>query len=109
MLLLSEGDLEEILSSHPILIEEGLTLLGKQVSVGRLRVDLLFRDRFGDTLVVELKRGVIKREHVGQIMEYSGSLYEGKPVRLMLVGSRVPPSFKRSLEYHGIEWRELSS
>jgi hypothetical protein len=26
----------------------------------------------------------------------------------MLIGSRVPPSFQRSLEYHGIEWRDLS-
>ena len=100
--------MEEILATHPILIEEGLTLLGRQVSVGRLRVDLLFRGRFGDTLIVELKRGTIRREHVGQIMEYSGSLYNGKPVRLMLIGNRVPPSFQRSLEYHGIEWRELS-
>lgn len=41
---LSEGDLEEILARHPILIEEGLTLLGRQVSIGNLRVDLLSRD-----------------------------------------------------------------
>jgi hypothetical protein len=108
MLFFSERDFEKILARHPILIEDGLTLLGRQVSVGSLRVDLLFRDRFGDILIVELKKGVIRREHVGQIMEYSGSLYDGKPVRLMLVGSRVPPSFQRSLEYHGIEWRELS-
>lgn len=68
---LSEGDLEEILASHTVLIEEGLSLLGTQVSIGNLRVDLLFRDRFGDTLIVELKRGTIRREHVGQIMELS--------------------------------------
>lgn len=106
-LFLTERDMEQIISKHSELIEEGLVLIGRQVSIGGLRVDLLFRDRFGETLVVELKRGTIKREHVGQIMEYSGSLYEGKPVRLMLVGNRVPPSFQRSLEYHGIEWREL--
>lgn len=104
---LTEDALEEILAKHPILIEEGLTFLGRQVSVGRLRVDLLFKDRFGDTLIVELKRETIRREHVGQIMEYSGSIIEGKPVRLMLIGSRVPPSFQRSFEYHGIEWREI--
>lgn len=101
--MLSESDLEEVLAGHPILIEEGLTLLGRQVSVGKLRVDLLFRDRFGDTLIIELKRGTKRREHVGQIMGYSRSLYDGKPVRLMLVGSRVSPSFQRSLKYHGIE------
>lgn len=106
---LSESDMEEIIAKHPEIIEDGLTLLGRQVSVGHLRADLLFRDKFGDTLVVELKKGNIKREHVGQIMEYSGTLYEQRPVRLMLVGNRVPPSFRRSLEYHGIEWREMTN
>jgi RecB family endonuclease NucS len=104
----SESDIEEVLARHPELLEDGLTLVGRQVSVGKLRVDLLYRDRLGDILVVELKKGVIKREHVGQIMDYAGSLYDGKPVRLMLLSNRVPPSFQRSLEYHGIEWREIS-
>lgn len=107
-LFFTEKDMEEIVSKHPELIEEGLVLVGRQESLGDMRVDLLFKDRFGETLVVELKRGAIKREHVGQAMEYFGTLYDGKPVRLMLVGNRVPPSFQRSLEYHGIEWRELN-
>jgi len=107
-LFFTESDMEEIIAKYPVLIEDQLTLLGRQVSLGNLRVDLLFRDRLGDTLVVELKKGVIKREHIGQIMEYSGTLYDEKPVRLMLVGNRVPQSFRRSLEYHGIEWREIT-
>jgi len=107
-LFFTESDMEEIIAKYPILIEDQLTLLGRQVSLGSLRVDLLFRDRFDETLVVELKKGVIKREHVGQIMEYSGTLYDEKPVRLMLVSNRVPPAFRRSLEYHGIEWREIT-
>ncbi|KPV64459.1 MAG: hypothetical protein AOA66_0150 [Candidatus Bathyarchaeota archaeon BA2] len=68
----SESDMEEIMAGHPEIIEDGLTLLGRQVSLGHLRADLLFKDKFGDTLVVELKRGNIKRGHVGQIIEYSG-------------------------------------
>lgn len=108
MFSFTERDMEEVVAKHPDLIEDGLTLLDRQVFIGLLRVDLLFRDKFGDTLVVELKRGTIKREHVGQIMEYSGTLYNNKPVRLMLIGNRVPPSFKKSLEYHGIEWKEIS-
>jgi hypothetical protein len=100
--------MEEIIAKYPILVEDQLTLLGRQVTLGSLRVDLLFRDRFGETLIVELKKGVIKREHIGQIMEYSGTLYDEKPVRLMLIGNRVPPAFRRSLEYHGIEWREMT-
>ncbi len=105
--LLSEDDMETILATYPRLIEEGLTLVGRQMSVGRVRVDLLFKDKFGDILVVEGKSGTVKREHVGQIMEYLGTLYDGKPIRLMLIGNRVPPALRNALEYHGIEWREI--
>lgn len=100
--------MEEIIANHPDIIEESLTLIGRQVSIGRLRCDLLLKDKFGDYLLIEMKKGNLSRQHVGQIMEYCGTLYEGKPLRLMLVSNRVPPSFRKSLEYHGIEWREIS-
>ena len=103
----TENEIEEVLAKTSGLIEEGLTLIGRQVSFGNLRVDLLFRDRFGENLIVEVKRGTIKREHIGQIMEYSGSLPDQKPVRLMLIGNRVPSAFRKSLDYHGIEWKEI--
>ncbi|MEA2089351.1 MAG: endonuclease NucS [Thermoproteota archaeon] len=103
----TENEIEETLAKTPNLIEEGLTLIGRQVSFGNLRVDLLFRDRFGENLIVEVKRGTIKREHIGQIMEYSGSLPDQRPMRLMLIGNRVPPAFRKSLDHHGIEWKEI--
>jgi len=107
----SENDMEEIISKHPEIIEEGLTLKGRQVYVSGLRIDLLFQDRFGDKLIIELKKGTVSRDHVAQLMEYSGAMPESEKsvTRVMLVANVVPPRWKKALEIHGIEYRELTS
>lgn len=107
---MKESAFESILAKYPELIEEKLTLLGRQVSLGRKHVDLLFRDRHGQKLIVELKIGPILREHVAQVMDYEGYFLtpDDPTPRVMLVGNRVPENFRRSLDHHGIEWREIS-
>jgi len=42
-------------------------------------------------------------------MDYEGELLfpDDPTVRVMLIGNRVPPSFGRSLDHHGLEWREF--
>jgi hypothetical protein len=90
------------------MIEEGLRLIGRQVTVCGRRIDLLFEDRFGQKLVVELKWGPIKDEHVGQVMYYQGAILSGgEPVRVMLIGTRVPPAIQRSLDFNGLAAREI--
>jgi RecB family endonuclease NucS len=54
---MKESDFESILERYPELIEEGLILEGRQVAIGRKHIDLLFHDRLGQKLIVELKRG----------------------------------------------------
>lgn len=106
---MNENQFENILAKYPELIEEGLSLTGRQVNIRGKFVDLVFKDRHGQHLVVELKRGTVKREHIGQLMDYEGFYLsgDGSPIRVMLIGNRVPPNFRRSLEYHGFEWREI--
>lgn len=106
---MKEQDFEDILSKYPELIEEGLTLKGRQVHVRGKYVDLLFEDRHGHTLIVELKKGVIKREHIAQLLDYEGHFLspDDPTVRVMLIGNRVPPNLRRSLDHHGFEWREI--
>lgn len=105
---LLESDIERILSVHHDLIESGLKLKGRQITVAGKRADLVFNDKIGDTLIVELKKGVIKRQDIAQILEYDGLLCdENNPTRLMLIGNIVPPPIRRSLERHGMEWKEL--
>ncbi|MDB5580299.1 MAG: hypothetical protein JWR80_5475 [Bradyrhizobium sp.] len=106
---MNERQFEDILQKYPDLIETGLTLAGRQVSVKGKFIDLLFQDSRKQKLIVELKVGTILRKHVAQLMDYEGELLspDDPTVRIMLVGNRVPPNFRRSLDHHGIEWKEL--
>lgn len=108
--MLSEKQFEDILCRYPELIEDGLTHCRRQVTVYNRRMDILFEDRFGSTLIVELKRGAIKDTHVGQIMAYEGLILsaDDPTIRVMLIGTRVPPNIRKSLDHHGIAWREIS-
>jgi hypothetical protein len=105
-----EKDLEDILVKYPGLIEDGLELLGRQVSVFGRRMDLLFKDRLGRKLIVELKYGPIKDEHIGQLLSYEGMLLSAEDplIRVMLIGTRVPPNIARTLDHHGIAWKEIT-
>lgn len=78
--------------------------------IGQRHIDLVFRDKFGQRLIIELKNGPILRAHIGQLFEYQGELLtpDDPNVRVMLIGNRVPPNMRRSLEHHGFEWLELT-
>jgi Endonuclease NucS C-terminal domain len=104
-----ENDFEDILERYPELIENGLTKEGRQVYVDGKYVDLIFRDRFGQKLIVELKIGAVKRKDVAQLLDYEGYfLSESDPtIRVMLIGNRVPENLRRSLDHHGFEWKEI--
>ncbi len=69
-----EKDFEDILDKHPALIEPGLKRIGRQVVMYGRRMDLLFEDEHGNKLIVELKAGPIKDEHMGQILSYEGMI-----------------------------------
>jgi 5-methylcytosine-specific restriction protein A len=106
---MNESQFEDILSKYPELIEDGLVFKGRQVNIKGKRVDLLYEDRHGQTLIVELKRGPIKRKHIVQLMDYEGHFLspDDPNVRVMLIGNRVPPNLRQSLDHHGFEWREI--
>lgn len=105
-----EREFEDILSAYPELIEEGLSLRGRQVNVDRKFIDLLFKDKIGQDLIVELKIGVAKREHVAQLLDYAGyKIAESTtPVRVMLIANRIPENFKHSFDYFGFEYKEIA-
>jgi len=107
--MISEKDFEDIICKYPELIEDGLVFKGRQIHVRGKIMDMLFEDRFRQKLIIELKVGPIDRKHIGQVMEYEGSVLssEDPTARIMLVGNRVPPNLKKSLDHHGIEWKEI--
>jgi hypothetical protein len=105
----TEKDFETALAKYPELIEEGLQLIGRQMTMYGRRMDLVFSDRSHRTLITELKWGPIKDTHIGQIMAYEGILLSSTDpsIRVMLIGTRVPPNLRNSLDHHGIAWKEI--
>jgi predicted RecB family endonuclease len=107
--MLREKHFEDIICKYPELIEENLKFKGRQIRVHGKIMDILFEDKFGQKLIVELKAGSIDRKHIGQVMEYEGGILNAKEptARIMLVGNRVPPNLRKALDYHGIECKEI--
>ncbi|PKN30449.1 MAG: hypothetical protein CVU64_03220 [Deltaproteobacteria bacterium HGW-Deltaproteobacteria-21] len=107
---MDERTFETILARYPELIESGLKIKGRQVSLYGRRMDLLFEDAFQRKLIIELKVGPIKDQHIGQVLSYEGMLLsaDDPTIRVMLVGNRVPPNIRRALDHHGIAWMEIS-
>jgi hypothetical protein len=64
---MKEQTFETILARCPELIEDGLAMKGRQVSMYGRRMDLLFEDAFHRKLIIELKVGPIKDQHIGQV------------------------------------------
>jgi hypothetical protein len=106
---MNEREFEDILEKYPELIEDGLSFQVRQLRIKGKLLDLLYVDRHGQKLIVELKKGTVLREHVGQLMDYEGELLspDDPTIRVMMVGNRVPENLRRSLEHHGFEWKEL--
>ena len=69
---MNENEFEDILAKYPDFIEDGLKLVGRQITIFGRRIDLLFEDRFEHKLLVELKLGPIRDTHIGQILSYEG-------------------------------------
>lgn len=107
---MDERTFENIICRYPELIENELSFKGRQVTVNGRRVDVLFEDRHGQQLIVEIKKGTVLRNHVGQLLDYEGDFVsaDNPNVRVMLVGNRVPENLWRSLNHHGFEWKELT-
>lgn len=107
---MNEQTFETILAKYPELIESGLAMKGRQVSMYGRRMDLLFEDAFQRKLIVELKVGPIKDQHIGQVLSYEGMLLsaDDPSIRVMLIGNRVPPNIRKALDHHGIAWQEIS-
>ena len=70
----SEWLLEDTLVKNPDLLEEDLTLIGRQTPTEGGPLDLLGVDRDGRLALFELKRGNLTRDAVAQIIDYASDL-----------------------------------
>lgn len=103
---LSERQIEDVFEIfHEQLLEKGLELISRQhILDNRLRVDLLFIDKNGKNVVVELKKDTISREDVGQAMQYAGLI---KNSRVILAAPIIATSIKNAFDHYGIEYLEF--
>lgn len=108
--MFSEKIFEDILVKYPEIIEDNLSFLDRQVAYFGKRVDLLFRDRFNEKLIVEVKKDTVNRNALGQVLEYEGYILSEKDptARVMIVANRIPLNLKTAMDHHGIEWREIT-
>jgi hypothetical protein len=104
---LSERVIEDLVGAFAEeLLGEPLELVRRQMTVRNRRIDLLFRDQSGRNVIVEIKRGEITREALGQVGEYLGMLrleWKDQGFRFIVVGTHIPPERKSYFEAIGAE------
>lgn len=69
-----ERDLEVWIEKDPNLLRAGLVIIGRQIYVEGGRLDLLALDPLGSFVVIEIKRGELRRDTVAQAIDYASSI-----------------------------------
>lgn len=108
-----EKDIENLIANYPaeFFPGEGFKLLGQQITVEKRRIDVLFEDKHGRQIIVEVKRGILSREASGQIAEYYGLLKLADPLKsyeLILCANIIPHERKVFLLNIGIDCKEIA-
>ena len=92
------------------LFGEPLTLLQRKHWVGRYELDLLFEDRHGAHLIMELQRGALDRYHLYKVLDYYDEYKDRHPeqfVEVLVVANLISPERKERLARRGIEYLEV--
>jgi hypothetical protein len=72
----AERLLEDLIVREPNLLGRGMALVGRQLPTAGGPLDVLGVDQDGRLVVFELKRGVLTREAVAQVLDYASDLAE---------------------------------
>jgi len=109
---MTEREMQELLWKYAEeLLNEKLKPHAKELSSAIGRLDLLFEDRRGNLLVVEVKKGVLRRGAIDQIQDYFGLVknkYPDRAVELMVIANEIPRERKLALERLDCEPKEIS-
>ena len=107
-----EMEMEELLARYPndFFPRRELVLKGRQQSLAGVgRFDLIFEDRWGSTILMELKARPLKYEDATQVARYYDELKRlgHRKVVMWLVAFHVPRSVREFLDDLGIEHSEI--
>jgi hypothetical protein len=110
--MFTEKIMEDSICNDPekYLGEKGLKLIKRQFSIGECRYDLLFEDRYGGKLIVELQKGTLDRDHFLRIMYYQLEYrvkYPDEFTDLWVIANRIPYDKRNKLNSLGIKWKEI--
>ena len=109
---MTEREMQDLLWKYPEeLLNEKLMPCAKEMPSTIGRLDLLFEDRRGNLVVVEVKKGVLQRGAIDQIQDYFGLVkgrYPDRAVELMVVANEIPRERRLALERLDIEPREIT-
>ena len=107
----SEKEMEDvIIANSEKYIEGGLELVARQYRIGSYIFDLLFEDRHGAKLLVELQRGTLDRNHTYKILDYFDEYKTKHPnefVELMVIANKIPRERRDRLSSMGISFKEI--
>ncbi|NVO00519.1 MAG: DUF91 domain-containing protein [Geobacteraceae bacterium] len=109
---LSELDMENAIAAEPekILRESGLKLVARQYRIGSYIFDLLFEDRHGAKMIVEIQLGTLDRNHTYKILDYYDEYKEkhlGEFIELMVVANTITHERRKRLNALGVSHREI--
>jgi hypothetical protein len=95
-----EKDIEGFIEKNPTLIGKSLVLKGRQLDTPVGRLDLLFEDKSGNPIVVELKLNKIGREAINQIRRYMKWIEKEtkKDTAGIIVCTGVMPAFEEDFK-----------
>ncbi len=99
-----------VVSNSGELLGEPLELLARNHWIGRYELDLLFRDRHGAHLIVELQRGALDRYHLYKVLDYYDEFkdrHKDTFVEVMIVANIISPERKERLSRRGVSYREI--
>ncbi|RKL65273.1 hypothetical protein CR203_21620 [Salipaludibacillus neizhouensis] len=102
---MNEAELTHGLINYSDLIEPGLTFKAREVNLDGKRCDLLFVDKDGKDLYVEVKKHVDVNGG-GQLMLYHGLVSNGS-ARFMLVAFSIMDKFIHGVHKVGFEYVEM--
>ena len=106
-----EKEMQELLWRYPErFLNEPLQRFKWEISSDVGRADLVFEDRHGRLLVVEVKRGKLPRGAIDQLLDYFGMMkrkFPQKAVELMVVANVIPPERQLACESRDIECRAI--
>ncbi len=108
-----EREMEDLIAAKPdhFFPRHGFVLQGRQQSFqGVGRFDLLFTDRHGMTILMELKAVPARYEAIDQIARYRDALLQRGCTNILMwiVAPSIPPTMKEFLSHLGIEFTEIS-